>query len=170
MSTLNQDSHNEPVPDVNDVITMKKRRTVQFSHISMLRSYEASQDLNASSWYSSAEMRRFKHQARQERKVLWRMKKDRCYLHRLQHSPHKIDMCTVGLEQQLISSEFTKRRVVSKRLVTLVVLREQARPLSHKADDKPERIAKVSRQHSEWSRAQAQTVGSIQAITRGTRD
>ena len=89
------------------------------------------------------------------------MKKDRGYLHRLQHSPYRNDICPVDFEQQLISSEFTKRRVILKRLEsrwTLAVLTEQARALSHKAHDKQEMITKVSRQYSEWSRAMAQVI------------
>lgn len=75
-------------------------------------------------------------------------------------------MCPVGLEQQLISSAFTKKRAITKRLVVLAVLTEQTRPVKHDvADDRWERIARASSEHSEWSRAQAQTIGNFQAMS-----
>ena len=88
-------------------------------------------------------------------------------------------MCPFGLENSLISREYTKRRAITKRLVTLAVLTEQARSnirpliddnktisnetLIESEDDKWDRIAAASRQHSEWSRKQAQAIGSFQA-------
>ena len=149
------------MPDTNNVILTKKRRTVRFSPASFVRTYEAPQHQSAcSSWHTSADEQHFKKRARLETMIFRQMKEDGCDLVGTISSDM---LCPVGLEKHLISREFTRKRAITRRLVTLAVLREQARHVSSKADDQQERIANASKQHSEWSRAQAQTIGSFQA-------
>ena len=130
----------------------------------MLHSYEAPQQSSASSsWYMPEEKQLFKEQARQESRMLRRMKENGSDLSRMGAISNDM-LCPFGLEQQLVSRDFTKKRIITKILVRIDVLTEQARHASSEADDKQERIANASRQHSEWSTAQAQTIGTFQAF------
>eukprot|EP00571_Detonula_confervacea_P015566 CAMPEP_0172308734 /NCGR_PEP_ID=MMETSP1058-20130122/9250_1 /TAXON_ID=83371 /ORGANISM="Detonula confervacea, Strain CCMP 353" /LENGTH=152 /DNA_ID=CAMNT_0013021225 /DNA_START=25 /DNA_END=480 /DNA_ORIENTATION=- len=138
-----QFEHEVHMPDA----TTKKHRTVRFSPNSTLHCFEAPQDRCASSWYSSIDQRRFKREAKREIVSFQRMEMSGRDIKRVLHGDQ---MCLVGLEQQLVSREFTKKRAITRRLVILAVLTEQARHLSYKADDKPARIAAASMQHSEW--------------------
>lgn len=147
------------MPDISAVHTSERRRTVRFSPTSTLLSYVVPQEQQrcaSSSWYSTEDENLFKLQAKEEIMMLQRMKEDGCDINKLY---------PFGLEQQLISSLHTKQRKVTRKLVTLAVLTEQGRPPWHRGDDMVERIASASRQHSEWSRFQAQAIGSYQAIS-----
>ena len=103
-----------------------------------------------------------KVRAKYEIALFRRMRQNGCDKNRDAGAPS--DICPIGLEQQLISSEYTKKRAITKRLVTLAVLSEQARSVSAGEADgtRWERIAAASRQHSEWSRLQARTIGYFQ--------
>ena len=75
-------------------------------------------------------------------------------------------LCPFGLEQQIISNEYTKKRVYTKILVTSAVLKTQARSLASGEDDDKmiAAIANASMKRSEWSRERAQSIGTFQAI------
>ena len=74
--------------------------------------------------------------------------------------------CPVGLEKQLVSHDFTKKRKLTRKLVKATVRMEQARfsNTNEHEYDRQERIAAASIQHSEWSRSQALTIGDFQSI------
>lgn len=151
----------------SSIVQEKKRRKVKFSTNPISHSHEAPKHTIASLWYSSADKERFKRQTRRERIAFQRMRKDEEYRSKVKKSLHRHGMCPVGLEQHLISDDYARQRAITHRLVMLVVLREQVRPVSQKDYDREERIANVSRKHSEWSRAQAREIGLSQAIISG---
>jgi hypothetical protein len=140
----------------------QKHRSVRFSLSSSLYySSDVTQDEVVGSWYSSEEEQRFKRIARQEvrsfRKVI------------VEDGFHvsvrsKSGRSHVGLERSLASRAHREKRVMTRRMVLRAVLDEQSRSVPH--DDNHEKIAIASRQHSEWSRAQAQTIGYFQALSR----
>ena len=139
----------------------RERRSVRFS-LSSVHYYHSNvlEGEIASSWYTSEEEQRFKQMARQEISWFFKMIEDRRNVgFRL-----KSGMSPVGIEQALISRSHTEKRVISRRLVRRAVLDEQAQLVPN--EDKNERIAIASMQHSEWSRAQAQAVGYFQALSR----
>lgn len=72
--------------------------------------------------------------------------------------------CPVGLELKLISRDFCHKRLLAKELVRLAVRVEQERTVYDNDYDRQERIASASMKHSEWSRAQAETLGTFQAM------
>lgn len=138
----------------------QKRRGVRFSLSSTLYYYPDVLEDEVSSWYTSEEEQRFKRMARQEIAWFIKMIEDSRYVGvRLKHG-----MSPVGIEQALLSRSHTEKRVISKRLVIRAVLDEQARLVP--SEDNNERIAIASKQHSEWSRAQAQVVGYFHALIR----
>lgn len=130
-------------------------QTLQFSDTSTLYVYEDS--LSGSSWYSPAEEDLFRIQAKQDIIALMTGNGK---------SNTLTQVSSFGLENEIISREYTKKRVLAKRLVRLAVLTEQASP--NDANIKEERIALVSKKYSKWSRAQALEIGSFQALTRDT--
>ena len=72
--------------------------------------------------------------------------------------------CPIGLEKQLVSKDFSKKRALSRRLVMAAVHMEQQAQFSHEHEhDRQERIAAASIRHSEWSKAQALTIGNFQS-------
>ena len=112
------------------------------------------------SWYTRKDEQQFQVNARYEMLSYLRTKQA------AQEAgvPVKVT-CPVGLEKQLISNNFTKKRVLTRKLVKAAVLMEQARIMSHEHEyDRQERIAAASRKHSEWSRSQALSVGTFQSI------
>ena len=142
--------------------TPKKRRsrmTVRFSPTSTLLSYNKPQDEDISgSWYSSEDEHRFKQQAKGDMISCLRMKirpDDTNTIHKT---------CPVGLELKLISRDFCYKRLLAKELVRLAVRVEQGRTIYDNDYDRQKRIASASMKHSEWSRAQARTVGTFQAF------
>mmetsp|Transcript_28214 Transcript_28214/g.67924 ORF Transcript_28214/g.67924 Transcript_28214/m.67924 type:complete len:182 (+) Transcript_28214:209-754(+) len=156
------DTHVPPYYASEGTASRKKRRIVQFSPTSVLHCYDAPEDDGSSSstsWYSSEEQHKFKQQSKREIMCFRLMKESGRDI----KSQLPGDMCPFGLEQSLISKIYTKKRAITKRLVTLAVVAEQERTLFHTSDDKWERIAAASMQHSQWSRTQAQAIGSFQA-------
>ena len=135
---------------------------------------------SSSYWYSSEEEELAKAEAKREIMILRLIKESG---HDIKDLPDNCRMvlCPFGLENALISQEwYTKRRAIAKRLVTFAVLTEQAKLLNkinhectgkegssqeddESEDDKWDRIAAVSCQHSEWSRRQARSIGLFQA-------
>ena len=115
---------------------------------------------DTSAWYSRSDVQRFKLQAKHDMIS---------HLQKTDTTPND-DVMTprsypVGLEQQLVSSEFTKKRMVTKRLVQLAVKMEQARTADNVDDTlKQDRIAMASMQYSEWSRHQATAIGTLHAL------
>jgi len=141
----------------------KRRKTVRFFSESLLHCYEHPEAARGySSWYTRDEEKSFKLQAKAD--IVHFKTAKACGRGTQGRAPS--DACPVGLEQSLISNEHTRKRIMTKKLVELAVLVEQARPIHHANDDKVERIAAASRVHSEWSREQAQTIGMFQAIKR----
>ena len=145
-----------------------KNTTVRFSKYSEMVCFKPSNDTDTSAcWYSRNDEQRFKLQAKHDM-ISHLQKTDDMSL---STSTPSDDVMTprsypVGLEQQLVSSEFTKKRIVTKRLVQLAVRMEQAR--TNLDDDvdvidtlKQDRIAMASMQYSEWSRHQATAIGTF---------
>ncbi|KAL7532217.1 hypothetical protein ACHAWF_006818 [Thalassiosira exigua] len=152
-------------PDENDVEPrMKKPRTVRFSPISKLHKFDRPLDLDQEpSWYSREQEQEFKRRAKNDTLAIRLLKESGCEMSQVGSWTRSGDFCPFGLEQQLISKEYTQKRIIKRRLVVLAVLTEQARPASRSCDDRWERIARASSAHSEWARNQAQTIGSFQA-------
>lgn len=142
-----------------------KNTTVRFSKYSEMVCFKPSNDTSVS-WYGRADENRFKLQAKHD--MITHLEKT--YDMSTSTSTPNDDVMTprsypVGLEQQLVSSEFTKKRMVTKRLVQLAVRMEQARMYSDVDDAlKQDRIAMASMQYSEWSRHQATTIGTLHAM------
>ena len=73
-------------------------------------------------------------------------------------------LCPVGLEKQLISRDFCKKRAFYRKLVLAAVRMEQRVRYSHEDEyDRQDRIAAASTRYSEWSRSQALMIGSFQS-------
>ena len=146
--------------DFPQSLISKKR--VQFSTISSLYTYQDCQDnLGDSSrcrWYSVEDYQRFKQEAKQDRISCLQKKKRKS-------NGDIDDTVPFGLELQLVSTDFTKKRLIKKALVGLAVREEQERPTNENFIYRQERIAAASRRHSEWARIQAQAVGAFQAIS-----
>ena len=130
--------------------------TVQFSPTSTLHCFYKPQDDISRSWYSSEDEQRFKQQAKEDMISCLRMKI------RPDDSAHKV--CPVGLELKLISRDFCHKRLLAKELVRLAVRVEQEHTIYDNDYDRQERIASASMKHSEWSRSQAETLGTFQAM------
>ena len=141
------------------------KKRVQFSTISSLYTYQDCQDdLVVSSrcrWYSLEDYQRFKQEAKRDRISCLQKKKRKSNGDDIGDDT----VCPFGLELQLVSSDFTKKRLIKKALVGLAVREEQERPTNENFIYRQERIAAASRRHSEWSRIQAQAVGAFQAIS-----
>ena len=132
-----------------------KRRAVRFSPKSILYCFPKTRE--EIFWYTHEDELRFKLQAKEDMITCLRMKIKSGSI-----SDH--NMCPIGLEMQLISKGFSKKRRLTKELVWLAVRVEQERPIEYDNDyDKQKRVAAASMKHSEWSRAQAQTLGTYQA-------
>ena len=146
--------------DFPQSLISKKR--VQFSTISSLYTYQDCQDnLGDSSrcrWYSLEDYQRFKQEAKRDRISCLQKKKRKS-------NGDIDDTVPFGLELQLVSTDFTKKRLIKKALVGLAVREEQERPTNENFIYRQERIAAASRRHSEWARIQAQAVGAFQAIS-----
>ena len=144
----------------NDTPTAPKQRRsrmkVRFSPTSTLHYFYKPQDDTSRYWYSSEDEQRFKQQAKEDMISCLRMKI------RPDDTAHKT--CPVGLELKLISRDFCHKRLLAKELVRLAVRVEQERTVYDNDYDRQERIASASMKHSEWSRSQAETVGTFQAM------
>ena len=135
----------------------RSRMKVRFSPTSTLVHYfYKPRDDTSRYWYSSEDEQRFKQQAKEDMISCLRMKI------RPDDTAHKT--CPVGLELKLISRDFCHKRLLAKELVRLAVRVEQERTVYDNDYDRQERIASASMKHSEWSRAQAETVGTFQAM------
>ena len=149
--------------DFPQSLISKKR--VQFSTISSLYCYQDYQDnLIVSSrcrWYSLEDYQRFKQEAKRDRISCLQKKKRKSNGDDIGDDT----VCPFGLELQLVSSDFNKKRRIQKASVGLSVRAEQERPSNENFIHRQERIAVASRQHSEWARIQAQVVGAFQAIS-----
>ena len=132
-----------------------RRGSVKFSTMSQMHVIEPIDR----SWYTRKDEQQFHVNARYEMLSYLRTKQA------AQEAGVLLDVsCPVGLEKQLISKDFTKKRALTRKLVKAAVHMEQAR-LSHEHEyDRQERIAAASVRHSEWSRSQALTVGTFQSI------
>ena len=124
---------------------LKSRMTVRFSPTSTLHCYFKSQD---DTWYSSEDEQRFKQQAKEDRISCLR----------------RLKTCPVGLELKIISIDICKKRILTRELVRLAVRLEQERPHNDDEYDRQERIAAASMKHSEWTRLQAEAIGTFQAM------
>ena len=142
------------------------KKRVQFLKISSFYCYQDCQDdLIVSSrcrWYSLEDYQRFKQEAKRDRISCLQKKKRKSNGDDIGDDT----VCPFGLELQLVSSDFTKKRRIKKALVGLAVReeQEQERPTNENFIFRQERIATASRRHSEWARIQAQAVGAFQAI------
>ena len=77
--------------------------------------------------------------------------------------PHKV-ACPVGLEMQLISYDFIKKRDLTRKMVKAAIHMEQSQFYHEHEYDRQERIAAASIRYSEWSRTQALVNGAFQSF------
>lgn len=161
--------------DSNDRMSRTKPPSVRFSPKSTVHICHEGPRYSAArlaSWYSNEEEEAFKLRTRGEIAVLKRIKDEGLDLNQMGEAFP--DVSPVGLELHLVSQEFAMKRLMTRRLVRLAVLREQALcddfTVADEATDKLERIAHSSRKHSEWSVTQAETIGSFQAMGRGAKN
>lgn len=135
------------------------RRCVSFSSASTYTvvslTGEEFADIKHKIWYTEEDEGRFKEAARMEVAAFKRLQKGG------DSAAKQKDMCIVGLEQHLVSHDYTKKRARTKKLISYAVLGAQAR--GGDAGD-PERIAKTARRYSEWSAEQAKKFGDFQHI------
>ena len=141
----------------------KQQRTVRFSTSTMSAMVcynDRSSDNTTAHWYTHEDEQQFR-QDNQDEAISYTMHKET----RGSISNSAPMICPVGLEQQLISREYTKKRALMKRMAKFTVLREQARISSHSehSDDKHYRIATASILCTQWAREQATTIGAFQA-------
>mmetsp|Transcript_3024 Transcript_3024/g.4947 ORF Transcript_3024/g.4947 Transcript_3024/m.4947 type:complete len:203 (-) Transcript_3024:150-758(-) len=144
----------------------KQRRSVSFQSSSLLFCYGVPED-EPQDWYTGEDEEIFKAKARKELAVFRRMKGGFAGASgQLAGVPqHHRNLCIVGLEQQLISPEFSRKRARTKKLVKYAVLLEQSKIDTGYGDsDKAERISAAARQYSERSAAQAKMFGDFQYI------
>ena len=155
-----------PLPSLKNNNNNKKkkqqRRSVSFQTRSLLFRYDVPED-EPQDWYTDADEDMFKAEAKYDLEILKRMKEGLAGANSQQHNE---GLCIVGLEQQLISREFMKKRARTKKLVNYAVLLEQSKLRNSYCgySEKAERIAEAARQYSEWSAAQAKMVGDFQHI------
>jgi hypothetical protein len=141
--------------------THKQRRSVSFKSASTVYEYEdALSDeeflqLKERIWYTEEDEEVFKAAARKEVAAFKRLQKGKS-----DNNVQQRDLCIVGLEQHLVSPDYTKKRARTKKLITYAVLGAQAR----EASNNPERIAKAARRYSDWSVEQAKKFGDFQRI------
>ena len=152
-----------PLPSLKNNNNMKKkqRRSVSFQTRSLLFRYDVPED-EPQDWYTDADEDMFKAEAKYDLEILKRMKEGLAGANSQQHNE---GLCIVGLEQQLISPEFMKKRARTKKLVNYAVLLEQSKLRSRYGNgnsEKAERIAEAARQYSEWSAVQAKMFGDFQ--------
>ena len=113
--------------------------------------------LSGKIWYTEEDEENFKGQARRDVEAFKRLQKggeetDGCV---------QRNLCLVGLEQHLVSPDYTKKRARTKKLITYAVLGAQSRGVGK---NDPERIAKTAQRYSEWSVEQAKKFGDFQHI------
>lgn len=150
----------------------KQRRSVSFQPRSLLYRYNVPED-EPQEWYTGVDEEIFKKEARKDLAIFQRMKGG----FNVNGAPgqsapdpqpqhNEIDsLCIVGLEQQLISPEFSKKRARTKKLVKYAVLLEQSKiEVGDGYNDKADRIAEAATRYSEWSVAQAKMFGDFQRI------
>lgn len=144
----------------------KPRRSVSFKPNSTLYSYNVPED-DPQDWYTNADEEVMKADARKEVDIFRKMKGGLAGAAGGLSRQHQRSLCIVGLEQQLVSPEFTKKRARTKKLVKYAVFVEQAKintAYGYDNTHKAERIAAAARRHSEWSAAQAKMFGDFQHI------
>ena len=134
-----------------------RQRSVQFSTMSQMHITEPIDR----PWYTHQDEQQFRVNSRNEMLSYLRTK-----LTAQDAGVPLIVSCPFGLEKQLVSKDFSKKRALSRRLVMAAVHMEQQAQYSHEHEyDRQERIAAASIQHSEWSKAQALTIGNFQSTT-----
>ena len=146
-------THDSPIP------SHKKKTTLSFRSRSTLYCYDVPED-ELQEWYTDEDEETFKAEAREEVSIFRRIKGG---FASIQGQLTSGDLCIVGLEQQLVSPEFSKKRERTKKLVTYAVLAAQATSDADCAD-KAESIANASKQFSEWSSSKAKMFGDFQYI------
>lgn len=143
-----------------------RRRSVSFSLNSTICYYRIPKD-DPQEFYSDEDQERMKADARKDLAAFRRIKTREeygCGSSDDDPEERRRNLCIVGLEQHLVSPEFSRERARTKKLVTRAVLVEQARPYYSVDDDKVERIAEAARRYSEWSAARAKMFGDFQYI------
>ncbi len=159
--------HNCSMPSLKK----KQRLSVSFQPRSLLYRYNVPED-EPQEWYTGVDEEIFKKEARKDLAILQRMKGgfnvngapgQSARARDPQHNGNE-SLCIVGLEQQLISPEFSKKRARTKKLVKYAVLLEQSKIESGDGYDKADRIAEAAARYSEWSAAQAKMLGDFQRI------
>ena len=171
---MDMDSH-QPHPQELSTLQIKNkrkpRRSVSFRLKSTLFCYDVPE--NEQEWYTADDEDIFKAQA-QKAVVVFQKMKGGFPISDAQapaamddddtQDPDPEDLCIVGLEQQLVSPDFTKKRAKTKKIVKYAVLfaQHQARRMDSDVDDKAERIADASIRYSQWSAAQAKMFGEFQ--------
>ena len=164
-SVMDIDQEHCAFPSLQSDAHRPQRRSVSFSPKSTLLLYEEAPEEDDSQqelWYTQEDEDRFKADAQRQLAAFRRLQSgapDGCSLQQ------DDELCIVGLEGHLVSPQFTKKRVRTKRLVIFAVKLEQARCSSRSSNsnsDKAERIANAVMRHSEWSTVQAAFVGDFQ--------
>ena len=151
--------HGCALPSLN---LKKKRRSVSFQLSSLLFCYGVPED-ETQDWYTGEDEEIFKAEARKEVAVFRQIKGG--LTGASGESAGDPQLCIVGLEQQLISHEFSRQRARTKKLVKYAVLLEQSKIGTDYGDsDKAERISAAARRYSERSAAQAKMFGDFQYI------
>ena len=162
MNTESQHEHKRHGCTLPSLNLKKKRRSVSFQLSSLLFCYGVPEDVTQD-WYTGEDEEIFKAEARKEVAVFRQMKGG--FTGASGESAGDPQLCIVGLEQQLISLEFSRQRARTKKLVKCAVLLEQSKIGTCYGDsDKAERISAAARQYSERSAAQAKMFGDFQYI------
>ena len=134
----------------------RPRRSVSFQPTSTLYSYTSEEPVDGSKlWYSEEDKELSRVNAALDVFLLKQLQSGES-LTGYSLSPDNIT--TVGLEKHLLSLESITKRKKLKKVLSYVVLMEQARG----SKDKAERIALVATPLSKWSADQARLVGEIQ--------
>jgi hypothetical protein len=108
--------HDCTLPSLN--LKKKQRRSVSFQPSSLLFCYGITED-ELQDWYTGEDEEIFKAEARKEVAVFRQMKGGFTGASGQSASDpqHHRNLCIVGLEQQLISPEFSRQRARTKKLV-----------------------------------------------------
>ena len=157
-----------PSPSLKKSLKKKQHRSVSFQSSSLLFCYGVPED-ETQDWYTGEDEEIFKAEARKEVAVFQQLKMKGGFAGASGQSTsdpqHHRNLCIVGLEQQLISPEFSRKRAMTKKLVKYAVLLEQSKiGTGYGSSNKAERIAEAARRYSEWSAAQAKMFGDFQYI------
>ena len=144
---------------------MRAKTTVQFASLAEVRIFQHQEKFDPSDiWYSDQDYRSMKKVNRIE--VVKEVHKKYLMLSTNQEGGSEVDYteltCLAGLEN-LLTPKIIKKAKASRRKCLNAVLEEQSQQESGERQEDPDKLAALSRRHSEWSAKRAIVIGKLQS-------